>query len=241
MTSTSIIPISEINFNAIISKGWEVFKKYWPTLLGYTVLIIVAHLLMSGIGAMIDQESAGLSLLFQLISGIVSLLVGMAYIYVLILAAEGKTITLETVFSRSHRIVSYLLGNILLTIVLMVGFILLIVPGIYFSIKYTFVPYLLIHKNIGVFESFSMSAKMTKGRKWQLFLYTLGFVGINIIGLLVLGVGLLITVPVSSLAFVVLYLSLVQTGEGDAATTEIPVQTNEAGTVSTETPPQTQL
>jgi hypothetical protein len=45
------------------------------------------------------------------------------------------------------------------------GFILLIIPGIYFSLKYRYASYEVVQNNTGIVEAFSNSGKITDGIK----------------------------------------------------------------------------
>ena len=51
----------------------------------------------------------------------------------------------------------------------------------------------------------SESHRLTRGHKWQLFGFVLLLLLINLLGLLALVVGLLVSIPVSTLAFVHAY------------------------------------
>ena len=52
--------------------------------------------------------------------------------------------------------------------------ILFVIPGIYFSMKYSQVFFILAdNPNVGVFEAFSRSSRLMNGRKMQLFFYSL--------------------------------------------------------------------
>ena len=64
--------------------------------------------------------------------------------------------------------------TILLTLIIGVGFILLIIPGIILGLMYSQVYYILAEEpNIGVLEALKKSEKMMKGKKGQLFMLTL--------------------------------------------------------------------
>jgi uncharacterized membrane protein len=71
-----------------------------------------------------------------------------------------------------------------------------------------FVPYLIVDKKMSVGDALRESSRMTLGRKWQL----LGFLGlvvlINILGAILLLVGLLVSIPVTMLAFAHAYRTL---------------------------------
>jgi uncharacterized membrane protein len=102
----------------------------------------------------------------------------------------------------------YLAGQILVGLVVILGFILLIVPGIILALGLLFSSYLIIDKGKGPIEAMKESWRITKGHKWQLLLFVLALAGLNILGFLLLLVGLLVTVPVTMLAMVHVYRKL---------------------------------
>jgi uncharacterized membrane protein len=101
-----------------------------------------------------------------------------------------------------------LLGYILYGLAILIGLILLIVPGVYLAIKYQFVPYLIVDKGMDPIEAFTESAKMTNGQKWNLFLLILLYILILFVGLLALGVGLLVAAPIVMIAQAYVYKKL---------------------------------
>ena len=62
----------------------------------------------------------------------------------------------------------FLLG-ILLALGLMLGFVLLIVPGIILYLMWAVASPALVEENIGVFEAFNRSSFLTKGARWKIF------------------------------------------------------------------------
>jgi uncharacterized membrane protein len=102
----------------------------------------------------------------------------------------------------------FLGAQILLAIILIVGFLLLIVPGVIAAVGLGFSPYLVVDRAKGPIEALKESWRITKGHKWQLFLLGLVIIGINILGLLALVVGLLVSIPVSWLAVTHAYRTL---------------------------------
>lgn len=79
--------------------------------------------------------------------------------------------------------------------------------AVYFSIRYSMAR-LAILEGADIMESLPKSTKLTHGVKWRLVLFALAIVGLNLLGLIVFIVGLLVTVPVSLLAFAHVYLKL---------------------------------
>ena len=110
---------------------------------------------------------------------------------------------------KDYMIVLKLLAaNFLSAIVIFLGFLALIVPGIVFAVRLQFVSFLIIEKGIGPIEAVKASWKLTKNNFYSLL--GLGIVSLllNVFGFFLLVVGLLVTVPLTSLAQAYVYLKL---------------------------------
>ena len=101
-------------------------------------------------------------------------------------------------------VLKYLAASILLAIVVGVGLLLLIVPGIILGLMFMFTTFIVIDRGRGPIEAMRQPP-FTRGFKWQLLGLGLLLALINLGGLLALGVGLLVTVPVTLLAFAYAY------------------------------------
>jgi hypothetical protein len=84
----------------------------------------------------------------------------------------------------------------------------LILPLVYFVLTYCFAPVILVDKEAKVFESFKKSAHISKSNKLSLLGFGVVIGLINLLAALLCGIGLLVTVPVSFLAFLQLYRKL---------------------------------
>ena len=104
--------------------------------------------------------------------------------------------------------VSFFLAGLLMGILVLGGLILLVIPGIYVAIKLQFTPILVADKGLGPVGAVKASWELTKGKWFKLFVFDLLVAGINILGAIALGVGLLFTIPLSAIAFVYLYRKL---------------------------------
>jgi uncharacterized membrane protein len=110
-----------------------------------------------------------------------------------------------------HPYINYVWMSLAGGILVLLGFVLLVIPGIILSILFMFSAFLVIERNLGPIEALKESARMTKGNRWNLFLLSVVLTGINILGALGLLVGLFITVPVTLLALVHAYRTLERT------------------------------
>jgi uncharacterized membrane protein len=63
------------------------------------------------------------------------------------------------------QLLKYFATYTILVMGTILGFILLIIPGIYFSLKYRYASYEVVQNNTGIVEAFSNSGKITDGIK----------------------------------------------------------------------------
>ena len=191
-----------------IKVGWEKFKAHYLfmwIIFGVTIGVsIFFNLLQHGV----DKNSFAhlVITLLSVATGItLQLWLIRAYLDLIDLDKEGEV---KALFVHYRLMWRYLGAAILYGIIVVLGLIALIVPGIYFALKYQFYAYLIVDKNLDVFGALKKSAEMTQGVKWKLFGFLLVLVGVNILGAIALLVGLLVTVPMSILAYVFVYRAL---------------------------------
>jgi uncharacterized membrane protein len=102
----------------------------------------------------------------------------------------------------------FLGAELLAGIIIFIGFLLLVVPGIIAAIGLGFAPYGVIDRGKGPVEALKDSWNITKGHKGQLFLFGLALLGLNLLGVIALVVGVLVTVPMTWLAVTHAYRAL---------------------------------
>ena len=90
-----------------------------------------------------------------------------------------------------------------------IGLILCIVPGIIIGLIWMFYGFVIVENpNTGATDALKKSQEMTKGRLGELFVFGLALFGINLIGAILCGVGLLFTYGISAIAVAYAYRSL---------------------------------
>jgi len=87
--------------------------------------------------------------------------------------------------------------NLLIFVVVLLGLALLIVPGVYFAVSYTFSHFFVWFFQMEATEAIRLSRKTVSGNFGQVFLLFLILGAINFLGVLALGIGVLITMPLS--------------------------------------------
>lgn len=115
----------------------------------------------------------------------------------------------KTTLAHYKPLISYTLATLLYTLIVLVGLVLLIVPGIILGIRLQFYGYLIIDKGMGPIEALKKSWQMTKGVTWEMFLLGILVLLIDILGLLALIVGLFISIPTGMIATARVYKKLI--------------------------------
>lgn len=90
--------------------------------------------------------------------------------------------------------------SILTSLAVTLGLFLLIVPGLIAMVLFMFSTFLVIDRALGPFEAMKASMELTKGNRWPLFGFIVLTALIIFLGVLALGVGLLVAVPIVLLA-----------------------------------------
>lgn len=203
-----------------IKSGWGVMKKN----LGFFIVIFLIYLGVSILFGIIGSFVEGniLSLLTSLLNIFVTGVLGMGIVKIALKFCDNEKPEIGDLFACWPLFLKYLIGSILVTLVVILGYILLIIPGIIWSIKYSLFVYFIVDKNMGPVQAMKASSRATKGgRSWLLWFYIVcGLV--NFIGILCLGIGIFATFPTTVVAMALVYRSLVSQTEPAKESLEQP-------------------
>ena len=121
---------------------------------------------------------------------------------------DGQKAEITELWAYPQYLLRMIGASILYGLIVLAGFVLLVIPGIYLALRLQFYSYYIIDKDAGAIDSLKMSWKVTEGNMINIFLFMLLLVALNILGAIVLLVGLLVTIPVSFVAVTLLYRKL---------------------------------
>ena len=198
--------------------GWNTLKKNFGFFLGMLAIVVVVNVLVGFVMSSFSEEAPKvLVIAVSVISWILDLLISMGVIRITLKFCDQEQATYRDLFSAYRLLLNYLVGSIVYGMMVAIGFVFLIVPGIYLAVKYQFYDYLIIDKGMGPIKAIKRSGVLTEGVKRNLVLFWLALVGINILGMIALGVGLIATVPVSWLANAYVYRRLQLQAENNSA------------------------
>jgi hypothetical protein len=127
-------------------------------------------------------------------------------------------------FTDFNRLAHAVILGILTSIGTAIGFVLLIVPGIWFMVSSTFSNAIFLTLKQDGIEAIKMSMDIVRGRWWNIAGFLLLIMIINIAGGLCFLLGLLVTVPVSMLSMIVALEKLTEVSATPAPSPAAPTE-----------------
>lgn len=198
--------------------GWDTMKNNLWFFVGLLVVAGLVYFVPDIIADLIQEDAPIPALLITLGSVALDMIIQMGLVLIAIKFCDSEKAKLGDLFSCYRLFFKYLFGTILYALIMLAGMILLIVPGIIWAIKFQFYAYFIVDKGLGPIESLKRSSAITAGAKWNLFLFGLLLLLINIAGVLICGIGLFATIPTSMVAVASVYRKLL----GQIEPAEIP-------------------
>ena len=199
----------EFTVGSAVRYGWETFKRRPWFFVGASVVILVAYMIVGGISSGIDAAIGATPEDPSLIGGLVNLalstFIGMGVV-AFYLAAHDNPDTVElSALWHPQPFWTFLGVSILVGLAIGIGFVLLIVPGIIATLLFMFATFIVIDRGLGPIAAMKESMRIGSGHRWTLLGLIAVLLLIALLGAVALFVGLLVAMPVSTLAFVHAY------------------------------------
>jgi uncharacterized membrane protein len=193
------------------------FQNAWKAFKSHPRVFVISMLILFGSWTALEVAVVAL----QRFGVVVWLILHLAFfVFFSGLMVGLHRIALETVDGKAPKLANltallgggptFLLAFCIYSAVVVVGLVLLVVPGIYVAVKYALFGQVLATTSTTAPQALRDAAVLSDGRWWTLFPLLLMALLLNLAGMAFLGLGLLITFPVSLLATSDLYRSLQQ-------------------------------
>lgn len=122
---------------------------------------------------------------------------------------EKENFEAKDLFKYYHDFVKVIGVTILMGLIVMLGYICFIIPGIILTLSYSLVPIILIKKpELGIVETLKYSREKMQGHKLDAFVLGLSFIGWAILGTLTVGILYIWLFPYMQLTFTKFYLNI---------------------------------
>ncbi len=202
---------NRVEIKSALEFGWKTFKE---NALFFIILMAAIGIPMALLNVLM-RELPWFSVSAMFLRGVcwvIRVLAIMAVMLVSLSYRDKGTFDYRNVGALQPLFLPYLLGTLLYSLLVGVGMVLLIAPGVYILVKYQFTPYLLVDRGMQPVEALREAGELARGSWLELFLFVLAIAGINFLGAILFGIGLLVTIPVTILAHSWVYRSFVPSG-----------------------------
>ncbi len=173
-----------------IEFGWNSVKSHLGFFIGVFLLFAALSFMIANAHAIGTRIVLGL-----LVSGM-----SLGYIKVGIDIADKKKPEFKELFSCFSLLLKYLITLVLYTIVVSVGLVLFVIPGVIWAVQFGFYPFVVVKERLWPLGALRKSSELTSGVKGRLITFALALFGINLLGVIALGIGIIVTIPLSVIA-----------------------------------------
>lgn len=219
---SEIEPGSEsLGLGECLNRGFQLTKRHFGSLvligLVYFGISIALELVLGAMDSalgwdhVVSTTRGGVSfnqngsLLNNLISQIATLFISLGCTRIGLNLVSGKSFNVGMIFGEGAKLPTAIGASILFYLMVIVGLVLLIVPGIYLALRFGQFQKGIVDRNLGVIDSLKYSSEITRNNRLNLFgLGILSFL-IVLAGLIALIVGVFFAIPVVWLADFVAY------------------------------------
>jgi uncharacterized membrane protein len=185
--------------------GWNKTREHsgilFQVMLAFFVLEVVQAIISHSISKTLIGSLASAAL------SVVGIVMGAGFTTIALKLSANHKVHFGELFPWNRTVWLYFLASVLSGLAMVGGLILLIVPGIFVGVRLILVRFAVMD-GARPFESLHVSWNTTRGHFWRMLGLILVLVGINIVGAMLLLVGLLVTVPITVLAMAHVYHKL---------------------------------
>ena len=134
--------------------------------------------------------------------------VEVGFLQICLALCDGGKPTYADAFTQLILGPKFLAGQMLYLLMIVIGLLLLVVPGIYLGVRYALFGFCLATGETNLMRSFQRSAILSTGSKTYLLWILVFLLVLNVLGASLLGIGLFITIPLSVLMMTTIYRQL---------------------------------
>ena len=214
--AATAVPVNEFSIRDAIRKAWAKTKgakgAIWA---GSAIMYLVILIIVAG-GAFLlpsTSDSTGVTgwvsnILFQSVANLISVLFTAGLLLMGINKVAGDTISWRMIFKGFSCAGRIIVATILQSVLVAIGFLLLVLPGIYLSVGYAMTLPLIVDKGLSPWQAMEMSRKAIHKIWWKVAGLFLVMAAIFVVSFIPMGIGLIWTWPMFIIVAGVLYQHL---------------------------------
>ncbi|MCA9082046.1 MAG: hypothetical protein KDA58_15900 [Planctomycetaceae bacterium] len=207
-----------IDAGEVVSVAWERFKDQMGVAIGLIVVggmvNMMASMPQNVLGQMLENGAVGRDMLpvvivmqlgFVALGFVVQSWLSVGTAIAMLKISRGQAARIEDLFTGGPYLLRMMGNSIVFGLGMVIGLLLLVVPGILFVLTFWPFLYVLVDRDERGLDPLFLSREITSGNWGSIFLLCVISVVVNFLGLMCLCVGMLFTVPLTYLYFGVAY------------------------------------
>jgi hypothetical protein len=179
----------------VLREAWAMTSGMKGAFWGAAVLLYLGYMAVALVGGLLLRGNAILNMGFNIVLGAIAPVLFLGLISVGIRRAKGLSVRFETGFGSFNRASSAFIAGLLSTVLIYLGLILLVIPGIYLAVGYCMTMSLIVDRDFTPWQALEASRKAVT-KRWFQFFGLFFLVGVLVVvSMLPLGIGLIWTAP----------------------------------------------
>ena len=189
--------------NQIMKEAQESLKGKWGISIAACLIAGVITIMITILGGYLINEDWGGNLLSLFVTPPIG--VGLALFFLNL--HDGNKLEIKTIFNPFKDVwLNSVLAYFMMIVIILIGFILFIIPGVIATLMFSQVLYIIAEDNkIDPYNALVKSKKMMEGNKWKLFKIMLIILLLAIVCILTLGIGFIWLAPYQNAVYAKFY------------------------------------
>ncbi len=187
-----------IQVSDIFRPSWRLCKSQIWILAGLLIGYMLISFTLSVFMTPLNKSLSGV-IVSQVINWVISVIFSLGYAKNMLQTIDGEEPQFSAYLQPIGKIINMIIATVLVCFAVVVGFVLLIIPGFYFLIRLQFVSLYILEEDAGPIEAIQKSWRLTQGKMGFLVMLLLTQLLLVVIGVCLLGVGLLVTLPLCNM------------------------------------------
>ena len=187
----------------IMKEAQESLKGKWGISIAACLIAGATTIMITFLGGYLINEDWGGNLLSLFVTPPIG--VGLALFFLNV--HSGNKLEIKTIFNPFKEVwLNSVLAYLMMIVIIVIGSVLFVIPGIIASLMFSQVLYILAEDNkINPYNALVKSKKMMEGNKWQLFKIILRILLLAIVCIFTLGIGFIWLAPYQNAVYAKFY------------------------------------
>lgn len=199
-----------INLVQLFKFSFQQFRKYASFVIGAMLtLYVLAFVPQFYYVLRVPEEPTTQSQAIRMVLMLIQLFLSLGFTKVVLLLVQDKFVEVADMFNNFRPFLSYFVASFLYGLAVLIGLFLLILPGIFIAIRFQFFPYFILEEGDRSLDALRKSYKFSHDLTLELLLFGIVIVALNVVGMLLFGIGVVFTYPLTTMATAIVYKGLI--------------------------------